>query len=220
MELEEMKLKKKAERANRAINERIEQDDIIRNQINSKLNLEKENALKSIFNQEEKENSNTVNMKQVRSSGVSSKEGKLINSIEQAHKLKDMSIRQIPKNKSKIELKFTEKVYPHLAMREKFLKKLPDPKPKNEKSNKKDEHNFLFYKDKGDEFLHKGDIEGAIEAYNICLELNEDCVKAIVNKSLANFRKLDYPECLNDIEQALNILCQREEILRYRGKWF
>ena len=214
------KLKQKSHRANRAINDRIQQEEEIQTQIKTKLNKEKESALNQIFSNQEKENVNLSNVKSdnEKSKHISiSKEGPLLNSLEEAKKLKGIQIRKIPENKSKIELKFTEKVYPHLAMREKFLQKLPDPKPKNEKNNTKDEHNYLFYKDKGDEFLQKGDIDGAIEAYTICLELNKDCIKALINKSLAYFRKLNYTDSLNDIDNALKILSEREDILQFRG---
>ena len=219
--IEEKKLKKKNKIHNRAINERIKQDDKIRNAIEEKLDEEKTKALDKIFKENEKENINLNNRqfdKVEKAQIIKPKETGLINPANTAYELKSIQIRQIPKNKSRVEVKFSEKVYPHLAMREQFLKKLPDPKPKNEKNQKKDDHNYLFYKDKGDEFMNNGDLEAAVEAYTICLQLNPEYIKSLINRGLAHFRSLKFDESLKDTVSALEILTNQKKILQYRGK--
>lgn len=203
-----------AQKSNWAINERMEQEEILRTQIEEKLENEKGNAVEGIF--DDKENRHTQNQNQPNKSEW--KENPLTNSHEEARKLAQIQIRQMPAQNSKVELKFSEKVFPHLAMREKFLKKFPDPKPKNANSGKRDEHNFLFYKDKGDEFLKRGDLDAAVEAFSVSLELNSECVKALVNRGLARLRKFEYEDSRRDIDSALELLKSRGEGREFRGR--
>lgn len=192
----------------------MEQEEALRARIEQRLESEKGDAVEDLF--ADKENRSSHNTARAKPS--TSKEGVLTNSREDASKLAKIQIRKMPEQSSKVELKFSEKVFPHLAMREKFLKKLPDPKPKNANGGKRDEHNYLFYKDKGDEFLRRGDLDGAVEAFSVSLELNGECLRALVNRGLAHFRRFDYGASVEDIDAALALMHSRGEILMFRGR--
>lgn len=116
---------------------------------------------------------------------------------------------------SKIKVGFTQKVYPHMAMREKFIKKIPEPK--KSKTDKKDEHSFLYYRDKAKEFLINGDLISALEGFNIAIELKQNCYKTFLNRSQCYFRTMDFANCLNDIESASQFIPDVNEIKIVKG---
>lgn len=79
-------------------------------------------------------------------------------------------IREIPEPRDgkTMQIKFTEKVYPHLAAREQHFKEAPFPKAKGSTSTTKDgdQENPLWLKDKGDDFFRNKDYYSAMNAYN------------------------------------------------------
>ena len=81
-----------------------------------------------------------------------------------------------------VQLTFTKKVYPHLAMRDKYL--FEPPKPKRSEFDKDEKVDALWLKDKGDEFLRNKDFESALRAYNETLKAKPDFLGCIANKSL------------------------------------
>lgn len=79
-------------------------------------------------------------------------------------------IREIPEPREgkTLQLKFTEKIYPHLAAREQHFKDAPFPKTKGNATETKDgdQENPLWLKDKGNDFFQNKDYYSAINAYN------------------------------------------------------
>lgn len=79
-------------------------------------------------------------------------------------------IREIPEPREgkTLQLKFTEKVYPHLAAREQHFKDAPFPKAKGTTTDAKDgdQENPLWLKDKGNDFFKNKDYYSAVNAYN------------------------------------------------------
>ena len=190
---------------NKALNDRIEMQDELRRQIDTKIELQREEALEQIFDSSKENDPNKANISvenDLSGAGTFNKEKRI---YKPKKNVDHQEIRSLGGTHSgKNQLSFTEKVYPHLAMREKFLKKIPEPK--NSTAAQKEKFNYLFYKDKGDEFLRQEDLEGAIEAYTVSLDLKPDHLPVLVNRSLCWFRQLSYVEALWDIEKAITLI--------------
>lgn len=68
-----------------------------------------------------------------------------------------------------MQLKFTEKVFPHLAARDHQVSEAPFPKNKQTGTKDQDPNNNqnpLWLKDKGDDFYRNKDYYSAINAYD------------------------------------------------------
>jgi dyslexia susceptibility 1 candidate gene 1 protein len=103
-------------------------------------------------------------------------------------------VRNYDKDAEAIKINFTEKVFPNVALRETHYFETPKPK-KNEKTDK----NYLYLKDKGDEFFKNGDLISAEQAYTESLRLNNKYLNCLFNRSILYFHNLDDINCLNDI---------------------
>ncbi len=110
---------------------------------------------------------------------------------------------------------FTEKVYPHVAMRETHLKEAPMPKVKKTTGEKAgddiEQKNPLWLKDKGDEFVKNKDFYSAINAYTQAHKLDNNFIQCIANRTVCNMHLFNYEEVLNDVEKILSYLQSKKE---------
>lgn len=121
------------------------------------------------------------------------------------HKKTDNSQFSIRQTQDKtVKLNFTKKVYPHLAMREKYLFEPPKPK-KTEHSKEEDAVDFLWLKNKGDEFLKNKDYHSALRAYDEAIKAKKDFLPCIANKSLVFLKQGHFETSLNVVDMFLEL---------------
>jgi len=112
-----------------------------------------------------------------------------------------------------VPVKFTEKLYPHLAAREQHLKEPPLPKTTQiQKTGKEDDtENPLWLKDKADEFYRNGDYFSAINAYSSAYRKKNDFIECLTNRACCYLRLFDYENCISDSDIILEFLSKQTE---------
>ena len=141
---------------------------------------------------------------------------------------------KIEKNNTEIrststyEVNLTRKLIPHYAARESIAKDPPMPKSKilkyKDSKNQEvhDERNPLWIKQKGDNFFQNKDFKSAILSYNNALEIDQDFLKAMVNKATCYLCLGDFQQAekeLIEIEYKIEELlkkCEKDEIVFYQ----
>lgn len=129
-----------------------------------------------------------------------------LEAIKNTEKYEEIPIRKA----ENVSLKFTEKIYPHVATRETHY--LDPPVPGNRtgvKGNKAEsieDRNPLWLKDKGDKFVSNKDFQSALNAYNESLKLDDKQLPALLNRSYCHLKMFNFNECIEDCERALSLL--------------
>jgi len=118
-----------------------------------------------------------------------------------------------PRKAGSVPIKFTEKMYPHLAAREQHLKEPPLPKTTQiqKTSEKDDTENPLWLKDKADEFYRNGDYFSAINAYSSAYRKKNEFIECLTNRSCCYLRLFDYENCISDSDLILEFLTKQTE---------
>lgn len=122
----------------------------------------------------------------------------------------EMQYEEIPiRQANKVEVKFTERVFRHLAARDTYTKEPPMPKNKGNLASTDgdlESKNPLWLKDKGDQFLRDKNYTAAIEAYTEAVGIDGKMVGAWANRSLANLKIFNFNGAINDCEQCLGLM--------------
>jgi dyslexia susceptibility 1 candidate gene 1 protein len=110
-------------------------------------------------------------------------------------------------------VKFTERVYPHLAAREQQFKDPPMPRPKKGlgKGEDLEQRNPLFMKDKADRLFMNNDFFSAVNAYSEVVRLDPECVPARANRALCHMRLFNYEEAIADCHEVLSLLKTKKD---------
>lgn len=109
-------------------------------------------------------------------------------------------------------MKFTEKVYPHVAAREYHFTEAPMPKDQHmipPTQGDIENRNPLWLKDKGDRFMHDRNYSAAIDVYSEALSIDPSQTKIKMNRSLAHMKSLNLDSAINDCDSIL-IQMQKE----------
>jgi len=108
-----------------------------------------------------------------------------------------------------VKLNFTKTEAPHLPMRENREQEIKEYRRKQVGQGGRDdatdmsERQPMFLKDKGDALMKKANLQGALAAYTSALELDNQCVPVLANRSLC-LLKIGLPEaCVQDCERYL-----------------
>ena len=115
---------------------------------------------------------------------------------------------QRPRTMEPVQLNFTQRVFPTLAMREQHL--LQAPVAKSSKPNEKVEGmNYQALKERADSFVRNQDYQSAIIAYEESLKLKPDALRTLLNYvalnvKILNIKKAD--DLLEKFEQAYSAL--------------
>ena len=175
---------------------RFEIDQKEREEI-QKLKLDQKNeALKDILSDENIDNNRLITKKEIEK----------IKSKINLKKKEDHDIRK--KKEKNIKLKFTKKVYPNLAMREKYLYEAPRLKPK--KKGEEGKINFLWLHDKGNDFFKKRDYNSALRAYEEVVKI-EPYLPTLSNISLIHLKLGSFEKCLADCQNFFGIFQNLDE---------
>lgn len=195
---ENLKLKKIVEIRedinSKALDNKLDQDREHRNEIERAKNEEKTRAIEAVIDIK-KEKVEEVDVDEPLFSETD--KARLANKIGGQYQHTQASVRQAPNEP--IQMTFTKKVYPHLAMRDKYLFEPPKPR-KSELDKDTDAVDVLWLKDKGDEFLRNKDFDSALRAYNEALKAKPDMLGSIANKSLLLLMKGDMEGSLDLVE--------------------
>jgi tetratricopeptide (TPR) repeat protein len=123
------------------------------------------------------------------------------------------SLYQRPKMTEPIQLNFTQRVFPALAMREQHLLQIPTAK--GSKPNEKvDGMNHIALKERGDYFFKNQDYPSAILAYEESLKLKQDSLRTLLNFSTLYIKTLN----LEKAEEKLYLFKAAYELLDEIGK--
>lgn len=93
-------------------------------------------------------------------------------------------------------MKFSERVHPNLAMREKYL--FEPPKVQDQKKS-----SFLWIHEKGNQFLKNRDYSSALQAYQEVLKLEKAHLPTIANISLIHLRESNHEKALFECNRFL-----------------
>lgn len=98
-----------------------------------------------------------------------------------------------------VQVEFTERIYPNLAMREQHFKDAPLPRSKKTApSENKNQDNPLFMKDQADQFFRNKDFYSAINVYTAAYKRNQELIQCIANRSACYLHLYNYKECIDD----------------------
>ncbi|CAG9465535.1 unnamed protein product [Pedinophyceae sp. YPF-701] len=116
-----------------------------------------------------------------------------------------------PRVREPVKLSFTPTEAPHLPMREKREKEIKEYRRKQaargaiEDAVDVTERQPMFLKDKGDALLGRGNLQGALSAYNRALEIEPDLVPVLSNRSLCLLKMGLWGACVEDCGRALEL---------------
>ncbi|EAR87721.1 tetratricopeptide repeat protein (macronuclear) [Tetrahymena thermophila SB210] len=111
------------------------------------------------------------------------------------------------REQKKLDLAFTQRMYPGVAAREQHFKEPPLPKVKQQQEKSGDDlenKNPLWLKDRGDEFYKNQDFYSAIMAYNQAYKLDQSMINCIANRCACNIHLYNYEEALMDADMVLS----------------
>jgi dyslexia susceptibility 1 candidate gene 1 protein len=197
---------------------RIEQEE--RDTIASKKQIEKDEAEKNIYGDLDKKanfgktktedrvlEEDKPKTKKVTSDIFDEREVRYLDDDEETVEEPVQVVNEIRKAGT-VPMKFTEKVYPHLASREQFYVDPPLPKTYGKKEDaipNEESGNPLYLKDKGDELFKNGDFAAALNAYSSAYGKNPDLIEAVANRCLCFLQVFNYDDCIDDC----NVLFQK-----------
>lgn len=115
------------------------------------------------------------------------------------------------RQQKKVDIQFTEKIYPHVATREQHFKDAPIPKIKQGTKGSKlpsdlDNKNPLWLKDKGDEFLANKDFYSAMNAYTQAQRIDASQILCVANRSIVHLHLFNYEEAVMDSNLVLDFI--------------
>ncbi|KAL4480776.1 hypothetical protein ABPG72_001645 [Tetrahymena utriculariae] len=118
------------------------------------------------------------------------------------------------REQKKLDLAFTQRMYPGVAAREQHFKEPPLPKVKQQQEKSGDDlenKNPLWLKDRADEFYKNQDFYSAIMAYNQAYKLDQSMINCIANRCACNIHLYNYEEALMDADMVLSYVNSLKE---------
>ncbi|CAJ1452398.1 unnamed protein product, partial [Effrenium voratum] len=139
-------------------------------------------------------------------------------------------VPEVRDNPGKIGMRFTARPRPGVPVRDRGKKAPPFPKdaPKTELppmmagDEEGDENDPVWLKDKGDQLMVRGEVQGAYNAYTEALKLGSNA-RCFANRAVAALYLGNFEQCLEDCTRSIQILDLRtarsiEPKIRARGK--
>lgn len=210
-ERREAEARRTAEAVSRqAVEERYQQDKNLQGKIDEQLRIDKASALDSIFTPQDL-------VKQAPGSAVldhslfANDNGRIVSETELAALAPTprpaAPPRQLPAN-TVVQLPFSKRVFPNLAVREQHFAEPTQPQS-SKRQNTTEGENYLWFKERGDNFLKNKDFTAAKNAYQEALKLNENSVETRLNYATLKTILLDFSGALQLVNSALECLKQK-----------
>ncbi|CAJ1374524.1 unnamed protein product [Effrenium voratum] len=127
-------------------------------------------------------------------------------------------VPEVRDNPGKIGMRFTARPRPGVPVRDRGKKAPPFPKdaPKTELppmmagDEEGDENDPVWLKDKGDQLMVRGEVQGAYNAYTEALKLGSNA-RCFANRAVAALYLGNFEQCLEDCTRSIQILDLRNK---------
>lgn len=194
-----------------AVEERYQQEKNLQGKIDERLRIDKETAIDSIFTPHDlvRQAPDTATVDHelfAKDNGRIMSESELTALGSKPDK-PDAPARQRTAN-SVVQLPFSKRVFPNLAVREQHFEEPMHPQS-SKRQNTTDGANYMWFKERGDNFVRNKDYSAAKNAYQEALKLNENSVETRVNYATSKLILLDFIGALELINSALDCMKQK-----------